>query len=275
MENVTISSRANWNGDGLDFDGCERVEVRHCVFDTSDDAICLQASKREYPCQDITVSGCDFHSKWAGMRIGLLSYGDIRRLDVRDCKFRDIEDSGLKIQAYEGGTIEDLHFSDLSMVNVPRPVFLTLSKGRAGVETPEEAVAYGELRNLSFKQMSIDNSGLDKDSALMMTGTPGHPIRQANIEGLSYIGPGGGTEEDARGRLAEFIEDDPGPVRWPEYFKLGGTVPAYGLWARHVEGLSLKEARFSAAGPEERPALAFSDVSELDLEGIEVGEGLK
>ena len=54
-----------------------------------------------------------------------------------------------------------------------------------------------------------------------------------------------------------------------------GTVPAYGLWARHVEGLSLKEARFSTAGPEDRPALAFEDVSELDLEGIEDGEGLK
>src|SRR5262249_53437225 len=44
VDSITISSRANSNGDGLDFDGCTHVRVANSSFDTSDDSICLQTS---------------------------------------------------------------------------------------------------------------------------------------------------------------------------------------------------------------------------------------
>jgi polygalacturonase len=94
VDGVRIHSRANWNGDGLDFDGCRDVRVSNCAFDTSDDSICLQASRPDRPCRDIVITNCIFVSQWAGVRIGLLSMGDFENVTVSNCVFRDITGRG-------------------------------------------------------------------------------------------------------------------------------------------------------------------------------------
>ena len=66
--------------------------------------------------------------------------------------------------------------------------------------------------------------------------------------------PGGGTKEDAVRRVEEKPED------YPE-FKMFGTLPAYGLYCRHVRGLRLKGVSFRAATPDGRPALITDDVT--------------
>jgi len=140
VSNVTIRSRANHNGDGLDFDGCDDVVVTNCSFDNSDDCICLQASNPDRPCQNIAISNCNFTTKWGGIRIGLLSRGDIRNVAVSNCTFRNIQDSGLKIQQCEGGEMSNMVFSNLVMENVPRPIFMTFCQQRACVDTPEDVL---------------------------------------------------------------------------------------------------------------------------------------
>jgi polygalacturonase len=96
VDGIRIHSRSNNNGDGLDFDGCTNVRVSNSSFDTSDDSICLQASLKEKPCKNIVITNCNFTSKWAGMRIGLLSRGDFESVTVTNCTFANIQDSGLK-----------------------------------------------------------------------------------------------------------------------------------------------------------------------------------
>src|SRR5262249_3861235 len=44
-----------------------------------------------------------------------------------------------------------------------------------------------------------------------------------------------------------------------EYFELG-VLPAYGMYARNVRGLSLHDVRFEVASPDLRPALVFDRV---------------
>ena len=97
IDGITITSRGISNGDGLDFDGCTAVRVTNCDLNTGDDAICLQTSMPDKPCRDVLISGCHFSSRWAGIRIGLLSRGDFENVVVTNCTFRDHNDSGLKI----------------------------------------------------------------------------------------------------------------------------------------------------------------------------------
>ena len=132
VSGIRIISRVNNNGDGLDFDGCTNVRVSDSYFDNSDDCICLQTSRPDKPCQNIVINNCVFKTKWAGIRIGLLSMGDISRVAVSNCTFNDIQDSGLKIQQNEGGSMSDMVFTNLVMNNVPRPV-LILSASRERV----------------------------------------------------------------------------------------------------------------------------------------------
>lgn len=263
VDGITIQSRANNNGDGLDFDGCEQVRVSNCAFDTSDDSICLQTSRKDKPCRDVVINNCIFASKWAGIRIGLLSLGDFENVAVDNCVFRDIDDSGLKIQMCEGGTMRNMVFSNLVMDHVPRPIFMTLCRQRCCNEIPEgELPPTGRMQGFVFSNIQIDSSACGKDSAIVITGMPGHPIEDVVLANIMMTTGGGGTREDAETIPREFTPETL-EGWWPEYAKLGGTVPSCGIYARHVDGLALNNARIKTATPDARPATVFEDVTRL------------
>jgi len=72
---------------------------------------------------------------------------------------------------------------------------------------------------------------------------------------------GGGTAEDAARRDLPEIAG--------EYFMLG-PMPAYGLYARRVHGLTLQNVRFQVSSPDLRPALIFDHVEDAAINGISV-----
>ena len=266
VEGIKIHSRVNNNGDGLDFDGCTNVRVSNSTFDTSDDSICLQASRPDKPCKNITISNCVFTSKWAGMRIGLLSRGDIESVVVTNCTFSNIDDSGLKIQLNEGGAMRNMVFSNLVMNNVPRPIFMTFCQQKACVDAPETMYPMDYMGGFIFSNIMVDNSALDKNSAVFITGMPQHYIQNITIRDMAFVVSGGGTIADAnRQALKEYtLETLAG--WWPE-FHLVGTLPAYGLYARHVKGLYIDNFRLHSVNKDARPPIVFDDVL-----GAEVGK---
>ncbi len=261
VDGVTILSRANWNGDGLDFDGCNLVRVSNSTFDTSDDSICLQTSLTNEPCRDIVINNCHFISHWAGLRIGLLSRGNFENVTVENCTFRDHNDSGIKIQMCEGAEMKNLIFANLVMKNVPRPVFLTFCQSRLWVNAPQELAPMKSVRGLQFHNIMVDSDTGSKESAFVIAGLPGHPVKDISFTDIRAIFPGGGTEADAKNIVdeltPEIIKGDN-----PEYRHLGRTVPACGLFARHVEGLTLRNVKFSTRTPDARPPIVLEDVSE-------------
>ena len=259
VEGIRIHSWANKNGDGLDFDGCNNVRVSNCSFNTSDDSICLQASDPDVPCKNITISNCNFESKWAGMRIGLLSRGDFESVTVTNCTFSNIQDSGLKIQLNEGGTMKNMVFSNLTMKNVPRPVFMTFCQQRACVDAPEEMYPMESMQNFIFSNLIVDNRGLDKNSAFFVTGLPGHDIKNLIFRDIQFFVSGGGTQEDAnRQNLNEYTLEVLNGW-WPE-FSLVGTLPASGFFARHINGLHIDNFQVYVSSEDKRPPMVLDDV---------------
>jgi len=263
VDGITIFSRANSNGDGLDFDGCTNVRVSNSTFDTSDDSICLQTSSPDWPCRDVLVSNCSFSSRWAGIRIGLLSRGDFEDVVVTNCSFRDHNDSGLKIQMNEGAEMKNMVFSNLVMKNVPRPVFITFCQKSAWVDAPRELPPMKRLHNLQFSNIVVDSADITGPAAMtcgfQMTGLPGHPIEGITFSDIHAIFPGGGTAQDAANVLAEFTPEVLGD-RWPEYSRFGATVPSFGMYARHVKGITLRNVEISTKAPDGRPPVMFVDV---------------
>jgi len=259
VEGIKIHSRVNNNGDGLDFDGCTNVRVSNSSFDTSDDSICLQASLPNKPCKDVVITNCIFTSKWAGMRIGLLSRGDIESVTVSNCTFHDIQDSGLKIQLNEGGEMKNMTFSNLVMKNVPRPVFMTFAQQKACVDAPEEMYPMKAMHHFIFNGIIADNSGLDKNSAFFITGMPNHYISDIQLTNIQFIVSGNGTKEDAnKTNLKEYtLETLKG--WWPE-FSLVGTLPAYGIYARHIDGLYIQNFQVKTLAKDNRQPIVSKDV---------------
>jgi polygalacturonase len=264
VDGVTIHSRANDNGDGLDFDGCRNVRVSNCALDTSDDSICLQASRPDRPCQDVVISNCLFTSKWAGIRIGLLSRGDFSNVTVTNCVFRDIDDAGLKIQLCEGGEMSHMLFANLVMRNVPRPVFMTFGQQHACVDAGEGLAPMKAMRSLMFSSLLIDASTCGKDSAVILVGQPGHPIEDVTFNDIHMVTGGSGTQRDAERRLPDLVPELLNGW-WPEYDCFGATVPAHGIYADHVDGLSITNCSFDTVEEDSRPAVVCHDVTRLNL----------
>lgn len=260
VDGVTIISRVNGNGDGLDFDGCTDVRVSNCNFDNSDDCICLQASRPDRPCKNVVVTNCIFCTKWGGMRIGLLSRGNIEFVTVSNCIFRDIQDSGLKIQQCEGGEMRNMTFNNLVMENVPRPVFMTFCQQRACVDTPEGSFEpLKRMHNMLFSNIVVDNSRGDKDSAFFLTGMPDHLIEDICIKDVQFIVAGGGTQADADKQDIKEFTLKVLKGHWPEFY-LTGTLPAYGVYARHMDGLTLENISIQTVNPDARVPVFLNDV---------------
>lgn len=255
---IKIVSRVNGNGDGLDFDGCTNVRVTNCCFDNSDDCICLQTSRIDRPCRDVVISNCIFSTKWGGIRIGLLSRGEISSVAVTNCTFRNIDDSGLKIQMNEGGEMKNMVFSNLIMENVPRPVFITFCQQRACVDAPPELAPMNAMHHFIFQNMIIDNSKTDKNSAFFLTGLINNYIEDVVIKDVQFTVSGGGTLEDSEKQVKEYTPEILGDW-WPEFYLLG-TLPSFGIYARHIKGLTIDNFSVKTIYKDFRPALKFEDV---------------
>ncbi len=274
VDGISITSRVNGNGDGLDFDGCTNVRVSNSNFDNSDDCICLQASRPDKPCKNVVVTNCVFCTRWGGMRIGLLSRGNIESVAVSNCIFRDISDSGLKIQQCEGGEMKNMSFTNLVMENVPRPIFMTFSQQRACVDSPEgEFEPLTRMHDMIFSNIVVDNSKIDKNSAFFLTGMPDHKIENITIRDVHFIVSGGGTREDAAKNEINEYTLEVVQKHWPE-FSLVGTLPACGIFARHMDGLILDNFSVRTVHSDERPPFILDDVKSTHISNL-FSNGLK
>ncbi len=268
VSGISIRSRVNQNGDGLDFDGCTNVRVTNSAFDTSDDCICLQTSRADKPCQDVVISNCNFVSKWAGIRIGLLSGSTISSVAVSNCTFRDIQDSGLKIQQNEGGEMKNMVFSNLVMENVPRPVFMTFCQQRACTDSPEELAPLKSMGGFLFQNILVDNRAVDENAGFVFTGMPNHMIEDVALRDVHMVISGGGTTEQAeRNNLPEMT---PEIMKgwWPEYSLFGGALPSCGLFVRHTKNFIVDNFVVKKLSPDARPIIRTINAPNFEANGV-------
>jgi polygalacturonase len=164
--------------------------VSNCLFDTSDDSICLQASRADRPCHNVVINNCVMKSQWAAIRIGLSSLGDLHDVTVSNCIFHDIPDAGLKIQMCEGGVIRNMLFSNIVMRRVPRPVFMTFNHWRMGVDTPKELPPMKAMSDFHFSHIRVDNATLgNTPTGFVLSGIPGHAIKNISFDDVSFTAP--------------------------------------------------------------------------------------
>lgn len=255
-EGIDIQSKHS-NGDGLDFDSCNDVLVTNCRFDTSDDSICLQNSVPNSVCRNIVVSNCLMKSKWAAIRIGLMSVGDIEDVAISNCVFHDISCSGFKIQATESGSLRNMRFHNIVMRNVVRPLFLTanyfhITKGALDKKSNRYAI-----ENLSFNGISVeydDSFPFDPAAGIILMGTPERPMKDIRLSDIRMIAPGGCEDIDAvNWQVTELTNQR------PEYFAFH-HVPSWGIYARHLHGLEMSQIRLDRMKNDTRKSIVLEDV---------------
>ena len=102
---------------------------------------------------------------------------------------------------------------------------------------------------------------MDSDSlaGIIVTGMPDQPLRNISLSNINIEYRGGGQPV-----TKPYREQG---INYPEP-KFAGPTPAYGLFARHVDGLNVSNVSFRYLRPDYRPAIVLHDVHSATLNQI-------
>ncbi|MBN2314308.1 MAG: glycoside hydrolase family 28 protein [Sedimentisphaerales bacterium] len=256
IDGITINSRIRENRDGMDIDSCDGVTISNCNIYSGDDAIVLKATAMR-PCRRVTITNCIVSSMASALKLGTESNGGFEDVTITNCTVYDTGYSGIGLMTVDGGTLDRVTISNITMTNVKVPIFIRLGN-RARPIPGMEPTGVGALRNVIISNVQAD--GADK-MGCSITGIPGHFVENVTLENIRIRFQGGGSREDAERKVPEKERSYPSG-------RMFGPLPAYGLYCRHVQNLRLHNIDFQFENDDQRPAIVCDDVHNLDLFGL-------
>jgi polygalacturonase len=282
VDNLTIDNvRIDTRRDGIDIDGCRNVHISNCTVNAPwDDAIVLKSSYSlgvPRPTEQVTITGCtvtgsyqmgslldanylpfpavikdDKPSLVGRIKIGTETNGDIRNVVVSNCIFEGCH--GLAVESEDGGHVQDIRFSNITMRNILGPPFFvrlgSRLRGPAGITV-------GSVDRVAFD--SIDCWNATSAECSILSGVPGHPIHDISFQNIHIEHQGSGVSRT--GEIPEEEKAYPDP-------NMFGPTPASGFYVRHVEGLSMVDVKVRATAPDARPLLVLDDVRHAYLHSV-------
>ena len=291
-DNFTLDNvKMDTNRDGVDIDCCHNVHVSNCSVNSPfDDGICLKSSFAlgvARATENVTITNCLVMGYKVGsfldgtyiqnhksdkeggdyatgrIKMGTESNGGFKNITISNCVFSFCR--GLALETVDGGLLEDVTISNITMRDVINaPIFLRLGARMRG----PEGTPVGALRRVIISNIIAYN--VDPAQGILISGIPGHDIEDVELRDIKMYFKGGGTEADA-GREVPALEKS---YPEPESF---GTTPAYGLFARNVNGLLLENIQLAYLQEERRPAVYLDSVQHVQLVHVSapVVKGLK
>jgi polygalacturonase len=279
VDNVTMDT----DRDGIDIDCCRNSMVSNCRINSpNDDGLCPKSTYAlgEWrPTENLTIVNCQVSGFAEGtlldgtmqpskshngrIKFGTESSGGFRNCTVANCTFRSCR--GLALEEVDGGIMENITINNITMMDVPDyAIYITTGKRN---RTPNLTTS-SRARNILISNVIAD--GVGKMSGIQIMGLPEQPVEGVRIENVRLTSQGGGTAKDAARQPVEL------GTGYPEPGKIG-TLPAYGVYARHVKDLELANITVNYKTNDLRPAAAFADVQGLELDNFkpQVAPGVK
>jgi polygalacturonase len=270
VRGVRIYSFANENNDGIDIDG-KNITISDCIIDCDDDAVCLKSDDPNYLVENVAIANCVIASNCNGIKFGTSSRCGFRNVSISNCVIRrpseaaqrrwastipgvtrdDTVISGIALEVVDGGAMDQVAITNVSMTGVQTPLFIRLGSRRGR----------GSLRNVVISNITATNESLITSS---ITGIPGSYVENVTVRDVIFTYKGTGTMAQANAPVPEK------EATYPENRMFGASLPAYGLYARHVKNLVLEDFRFNLGAPDARPAVLLDDCHNVRLTGFDV-----
>jgi polygalacturonase len=291
VDNLVISGlKVDTNRDGFDIDCCHNVKISDCFVNSpQDDGIVLKSSYAlgsARTTEDVTITSCQVSGyalgtfldgtdqPYTGMsdgggpgtgriKFGTESNGGFKNITISNCVFDHCR--GLALESVDGAIIEDITITNIAMRNlVNSPIYIRLGHRLRG----PEGTTVGAIRRINISNIVASN--VDADQGILIVGDAAQPIEDVHISNVRIDYKGGGTKEMAD---IDPPETEPGQngggnnANYPEPKRLG-IMPSYGLFARHVKGLTMDHVEFSYAADDLRPPVVLDDVANVEFEHL-------
>ena len=255
---ITVRSLVNHNNDGIDIDSCRRVIISDCNINSGDDAIVLKSTSARV-CRDVVISNCVLSSRCNAMKIGTESNGGFENIIITSCSIYDTRLAGVALEIVDGGTMDRVVVSNITMNRVGAPLFIRLGNRARVFQKDLEKPAIGVLRNVTIS--NIEATGANP-TGCAISGLPEAKIENVTLSNVRLSFEGGGTKADAARDIPEKTTD------YPEY-SMFGKLSAYGLYCRHVKGLKLLNVQLQLEKPDQRHAVVFEDVEDASIDCLD------
>ncbi|MCP4608009.1 MAG: hypothetical protein GY845_04770 [Planctomycetes bacterium] len=260
ISGVTVRSLVNNNNDGINIDSCERVIISNCNILSGDDAIVLKSTSARV-CRNVTVSNCVLSTRCNALKMGTESNGGFENIVMTGCSIYNTRLAGIALEIVDGGTMDRVIVSNITMNRVGAPIFLRLGNRARSFKKDMDKPGIGTMRNITISNIEATGAGA---TGCAIAGLPQAKIENLTLSNIRFSFAGGGTKADADRAVPEK------PEAYPEYSMFGRRLPAYGFYCRHVKGLKLLNVQLQLANTDQRHGLVFDDVEDAlfdDLTG--------
>ena len=278
VDNLTIDNlKIDTNRDGMDIDCCKNVHINNCqVNSPTDDGICLKSSYALGYVRDtenITISNCIVsgfvegslldgtflrtpHPKsilpYGRIKFGTETNGGFKNITISNCIFN--YSKGLAIMTVDGGNIEDVTISNITMRDVScDPIFIRIGSRMRG----PEGSTIGSIKRIKISNLVAYN--VNPEYVSTIAGKDGNFIEDIELSNISFYYKGGLNSTD----FPKEIPENDGAYPKPGMFGL--KLPVYGLFVRHVKNLQMNNVNFYYLNEETRTPIVFDDVHGADI----------
>jgi polygalacturonase len=270
--------------DGINLDSCWGAEVEDCSLNVPyDDGICIKTSLalgEPRGSKHIRVRRCTIFGgfevgtlrdgsrkplpsglgRQGRFKLGTESNGGFEDILFEDCSVQD--GSGLLLATVDGGRMAGVHVRNFTGRNIHNaPIFVWLGERLRG----PPGISVGAIEDINIS--GLRSYGYDNGEPVIISGLRGHPIVGFTLSDAYLLQRGGGLKQDTYivpPRMERF---------YPETDLLGRRLPAQGLLARYVDGLTLNNVEFNSIMPDRRPFIWLGSVNDRNISGIRLPFG--
>lgn len=260
IRGITVFNHCCRNNDMIDIDGCRNVVIADCVGDASDDGVTLKATGNASS-ENVKVTNCIVSSHCNAFKVGTESAGVFKNITIQDCevKLSKVTNvilgkreglAGIALEIVDGGALENVNVSNVTIEKTHAPIFMRLGNRARPAKPVDPKPPVGTFSNITFNNIVATKAG---KIGCSIVGIPGHCIKNVTLSNICIEFDGGGVSQRAVNAVPE-REDG-----YPEC-TMFRTLPSYGFFCRHVDGLKIDNVELKTKQPEKRPAWVFDDV---------------
>ncbi len=254
---VVIRGRGFFNlkgsADGMDIEDSSQVTVTNCNIEVGDDALCIKSNDAEHSCHDITVRHCTLASTCNAFKIGTNTNGEVYNILVDGVIVNKHSHPGtgnpvptgdciaaICLESNDHNRVHAVVCRNFTINSCYCPVFLELQN--------RQSRAKGDIGRLD--DILIENINCLKSvcQPIIFNWQPGgdNKIKAVTLRNVTIHNYG----REAGAALTPMRGDYPDANH-------NGIANAYGIWARGLDGLTLKNCEFYDDGGSKRRQFVF------------------
>lgn len=260
IRNIDVFNHANGNNDGINADGCRNVYIGNCTVDSGDDPIVLKGMSLAVM-ENVVVENCTVATFSRALKIGTETNGGFRNIHIHDITVVPSNFSlpgvtgaartGINLSIVDGGYIDSMLVENINMTSIQTPIFIRLGNRARGYQDTITVANVGSINHLILRNITAVG---ESNITSMISGIPGHYVQNVLLENIDLTVPGG-MNAFPTGFMVP--EEEAGK---PESDMFGDSIPAYGLYMRHADGIVLSNFCVTTQSNDTRPYMVTEDL---------------